>query len=189
MHVATRHPSSALLNNGDIDSLLAMLGTIACQRGIQVVSVCAFNLDQEKILFDQRVSGDVDLEGLRGGIRSLKTGTIEYSLLAAGSMGAGPFLDRLLTREDSRRADAVNFIGPQASRSLKLRRADLRAPASDQPLFYVRYAPGPGASLWTDAIRELVHARKGGLYDVRQPADFWRAWTAIESTLGLGSNK
>jgi hypothetical protein len=172
-----------------VDSLLAMLRAIAYQPGIRVISVRAFNLDQEKVLLDQAVTGDIDLQGLEDAIRSLRPGTIDYSLLAARSAGATPFLGDLLSRGDSERPDAVIILGPQAGRSTKFRKADLRGPATDRPLFYVRYAPSPVFNLWNDAIRDLVHARKGGLYDVRQPADFWRAWTAIQSTLGLGSNR
>jgi hypothetical protein len=189
MHIATRNPSSARLASADVDSLVAMLRAIAYQRGIQLISVCAFNLDQEKILFDQAVSGDLDVQGLENGIRSLKPGTIDYSLLMARSAGTGSFLGDLLARMDSQQPDALIILGPQANHSAKLQRGDLRAPAPDHPLFYLRYSPGPTFNLWNDAIRDLVHARKGGLYDVRQPADFWRAWTSIESTLGLGSSK
>lgn len=189
LHIATRNPSSALLDSADVDSLLVMVRAIAYQRGIRVISLCAFNLDQEKVLFDQRISGEVDLAGLQSGIRSFKPGTIDYSLLAARSSGTGPFLDELVARGNSQRPDAVIILGSQTSRSTKLRKIDLRGPATDRPLFYLRYAPSAGLNLWNDAIHDLVHAKKGGLYDVRQPADFWRAWTAIESTLGLGSNR
>ena len=189
LHISTRNPSSARLETADVDSLLAMLRAIAYQRGIHVISVCAFNLDQEKVLFDQAVTGEIDLQGLQNGIRSLRPGTIDYSLLAARSTGAGPFLGDLLSRGDSEQPDAVIILGPQASRSIKFKKAELRGPATEIPVFYLRYAPGPASSLWNDSIRDLVHARKGGMYDVRQPADFWRAWTAIESTLGLGLNK
>jgi len=189
LHIATRNPSSALLDPADVDSLLAMLRAIAYRHGIRVVSLCAFNLDQEKILFDQPMTGDLDLEGLQSGIRSLRPGAIDYSMLMKQSSGTGSFLGDLLSRRDSEQPDAVIVLGPQASRPAKLRKADLRAPAMNIPLFYLRYAPGPGLYLWNDAIRDAVHARKGGLYDIRQPADFWKAWTAIESTLGPGSNK
>ncbi|HKD10200.1 MAG TPA: hypothetical protein VKB79_30100 [Bryobacteraceae bacterium] len=190
MHIAARNPSSALLDHGDVDSLVAMLRAIAYHRGIQLISVCAFNLDQEKILFDRSISGDFEVEALENGIRSLKPGTIDYSLLMAQSAGASSFLGDVLARGDSQQPDAVIILGSQASRSIRSRRVDSRVP-TDRPLFYLRYAPGPvsNLNLWNDPIRDTVHARKGGLYDIHQPADFWRAWTAIESTLGLGPGK
>jgi hypothetical protein len=176
--------AAAILDPADTGALVSILRNVEREPRVGRVSVIAFNMQEQRIIFRQDGADQVDFPGLSKALKSLNLGTVELAHLVHKNSGT-EFLSGLITGElgdpkrDSEMPDAVIIAGPKVNLDDGVPRETLQEMNLNFPVFYMNYAVDPLASPWRDTIGNAVRTLKGAEYSVSRPRDVYFAWSEI----------
>ncbi len=185
INFAPQDEHSATLQPLDTNALLSILRSIAREPRIRKFSIVAFNMQEQRIVYRQEDSDQINFPALGEALNSLNLGTVDLKRLSQ-KHGDTDFLTSLLTQEVSNKdhPDAIIFAGPKVMLDDSLPQASLdRLATVDYPVFYMNFNLNPQANPWRDAIGNAVKHLKGYEYTISRPRDLWYAWSEIMSKI------
>jgi hypothetical protein len=175
------------LRPAEIGALVSILRAIARDPRVARISLIAFNLHEQRVLYRQREAPEIDFPALGRAVRSLNPGTVGLQHLAQKHEGI-QFLAELMAAEVGSRDDAPDAV-VFASPKLALEDA-IPADALKQlhgvkiPVFYMSYNSGPALNLSRDTIGSVVKYLKGMEFPIGHPRDLCLAWSEIMGRIG-----
>ncbi len=177
VNFAPLNSKSAVLQPVDLAALLSIVKSVSRDDRVGQISLVAFNVREQRVLYRQTAVDHVDYEAIGKAIDSLQQGTIRYSLLADKNSDTR-FLTNLITTEMSSESplDAMVFVGPKVLLD-ENPPVDLLSDAGhvEFPLFYVNYNLNPRENPWRDAIGSAVKYFRGAEFTVYRPRDLYQA--------------
>jgi len=182
INFAPQDATSAALQPEDTDALLALLRRVTRDPRIGKLSLVAFNMQEERVVYRQEGGVGIDFPALGEALRSLRLGAVALRILQ-DKKSDREFLTDLLTTEipgNPGPPDAVIIAGPKIQLGSAVPQ-DIFKELGDVafPVFYLSYALDPAASPWRDAIGNAVRALKGSEYPINKPRDVFFAWSEI----------
>jgi len=177
VNFAPQNKDAAVLQPIDTAALISILRAIDHDSRIQRVSLIAFNLQEQRILFRQDEAEHIDFPGLGKAMREIKPGVVDLGRLSQ-KHGETDFLSDLIEKElgSASKPDAVIFAGPKAMLQADVPQEDLRRIGDIEcPLFYMNYNLYPQEIPWSDSISHAVKYLKGTEYTISRPRDLWFA--------------
>lgn len=182
VNFAPQNSLSATLQPLDTNALVSILRSIARERRISRVSLVAFNMQEQRILYRQDDTPQIDFPALGEALHSLNLGTIDLKRLGQKHSDT-EFLTNLITheiKEDQAQPDAVIFAGPKVMLDDPVPEDMLKQLGDlNFPVFYMNYNLNPQAVPWRDAIGSAVKYLKGVEYTITRPRDVFFAWSEI----------
>jgi hypothetical protein len=182
INFAPQNSYSATLQPLDTNALLSILRSIAREPRIRKFSIVAFNMQEQRVVYRQENTDQINFPALGGALSSLNLGTVDLKRLSQ-KHGETEFLTSLLNQEMSNskdHPDAVIFAGPKVMLDDSVPQESLTQLADvDYPVFYMNFNLNPQANPWRDAIGNAVKHLKGYEYTISRPRDVWYAWTEI----------
>lgn len=186
VNFAPQNARSATLQPLDTNALISILRSIAREPRIQRFSIVAFNMQEQRVVYRQEGTGQINFPALGEALNSLNLGTVDLKRLSQ-KHGETEFLADLLTEEVNNtkdHPDAVIFAGPKVMLDDSLPQESLtRLEGIDYPVFYMNFNLNPQANPWRDAIGNAVKHLKGTEYTISRPRDLWFAWSEIMSRI------
>ncbi|HLM97869.1 MAG TPA: hypothetical protein VK335_01215 [Bryobacteraceae bacterium] len=185
VNFAPQNANSATLQPLDTNALISILRSIAREPRIRRFSIVAFNMQEQRIVYRQEDTDQINFPALGDALSSLNLGTVDLKRLSQ-KHGETEFLTGLLTEEVSNKdhPDAVIFAGPKVMLDDSLPQESLNQLATvDFPVFYMNFNLNPQANPWRDAIGNAVKHLKGYEYTISRPRDLWYAWSEIMSRI------
>ena len=171
-------PRDLRLRPYDVQNLVSILRAISREPLIGSFSLVAFNMQEERVLFEQRNAHRIDFPKLGETVEAIEGGMVNISQLEDED-SASRFLTGLLTKEMSDqdpRPDAVIILGPKLMLEKKVsKQVLLENPQVNSPVFYLIYNTDPYVYPWRDAISNVLKIYKGLEYTISLPKDFGRA--------------
>ena len=182
VHFAPQEPAAAMLAPDDVNALLSILRSMARDPLVAKLSLVVFNMPEQRVIFRQDETSDLDFPALGKAVRTLNLGRVDARLLAQKHSDAG-FLGDLLTKEiggNQNPADAVIMVGPRAGVEDSLPPDALKQLGEVKfPVFYMNCSLDPTVNPWHDAIDGAVRAAKGAVYTISRPRDVYFSWSEI----------
>jgi hypothetical protein len=182
INFAPQNSRSATLQPLDTNALLSILRSVAREPRIRKFSIVAFNMQEQRVVYRQENTEQINFPALGEALSSLNLGTVDLKRLSQ-KHGETEFLTNLLTEEMSNptnRPDAVIFAGPKVMLDESVSQDSLNRLANvDYPVFYMNFNLNPQANPWRDAIGSAVKHMKGTEYTISRPQDLWYAWKQI----------
>ena len=179
-------PSSALLDERDVASLVAALRHIRRDPRIETSSIIACSLEAQQILFQQDDSSRMDMQALGEALEGLKLGVVDAKRLAA-SDGPGQFATDLIREHlKKEKPDALVVLGRKPGWGTRVSRQALESLGNpDIPVFYLSYTEElqTGLSPSRDILSSIVKRLRGWEFQIRQPKDFFNAWSKVVSRI------
>jgi len=175
VNFAPQQANSAALQRTDTDALVSILKTIQRDPRVAHISLVAFNIGEERIVYRQEMAPNIDFAALGKALQTMKLGTVNFSNLEQ-KHGDADFLQSLITSEvgNTTHPDAVIFAGPKAMLSADVPQDSLRRIGDIEcPVFYMNYALDPRAVPWKDSISHAIRTFKGIEYTISRPRDLW----------------
>src|SRR5579883_93132 len=166
---------SATLQRMDTDALVSILKAIQRDSHIGKISLVAFNMSEERIVYRQGTADQIDFPALGKALEGMKLGTVSVSRLGE-RQGETNFLEGLIEKEvaSNGHPDAVIFAGPKAMLKNDVPQDDLRRIGDVEcPVFYMNYNLNPQAVPWKDSISHAIKAFRGTEYTISRPRDLW----------------
>jgi hypothetical protein len=178
----------SLLNPQYAAVLLSMLRSIVRETSISRLSLVAFNLRAQKILYQRDEVEQIDFATLGQVVQTPSAGTIDYRLLQ-DRQSQTHFVTHLLIDHLGGKAhsqDAIIIVGPKVSLERKLSLEMLRAGgAAPCPIFYLNYDPNPVEEPFADTIGSALKAyTAASKYNIVRPGDFGAAMSDMLLRLG-----
>jgi hypothetical protein len=176
--------AAAVMNSADTGALISILRNVEREPRVGRVSVIAFNMQEQRVIFRQDGAAQIDFPGLGRALKSLSLGTVDMAHLIHKNSDT-EFLSGLITGElrdskgNSAVPDAVIIAGPKVNLDDGVPREKLQELELSFPVFYINYALDPLASPWRDTIGNAVRTLKGAEYSVNRPRDVYFAWSEI----------
>ena len=170
-------PFSSKLRVWDRSFLLTTLSSVLEQIDYESVRVVAFNLDQQKEIFRDRLSGTAGFRRLNQAMQDLELGKVSYQILQRRE-GATELLTELAADEknDPNASDVVILLGPHTRYTEKIA-VHLLPPASpstarNPQFFYLEYIPSwlRGAE-FADNVEQVTKALGGKSFKIYSPSD------------------
>jgi hypothetical protein len=177
VNFAPQDKDAAVLKPIDTEALLSILKAIDHDSRIAHLSLVAFSLPEQRVIFRQEQASHIDFEGLGKALQDVKPGVVGLNRLSQ-KHGETDFLSFLLEKEvgNASKPDAVIFAGPKAMLNADVPQEDLRRIGDIEcPLFYMNYNLYPVAIPWKDSISHAVKYFKGTEYTISKPRDLWFA--------------
>ncbi len=164
----------------DMSALTSILRNISRDPMISKFSVVAFNMNEQRIVYRQDDSDQIDFPELGKALGSLKLGMIDYKKLSDPHSGSD-FLAAFIAGElRNNHSDAVIFAGPKVDLDDNGAMDNLKELSSvPYPVFYMNYNLAPQQNPWRDAIGSLVKRLRGYEYTISRPRDLWTSWSDI----------
>jgi len=182
VNFAPQDSLSATLQPLDTNALLSILRNIARDPHIARFSIVAFNMQEQRVIYRQEASTQIDFPALGEALRSLNLGTVDVKRLGQ-KHGDTEFLTSFLTQEivdPKEQPDAVIIAGPKVSTEGSLPQDAFRQAGDLKfPVFYMNYNLNPTVNPWRDAIGVAVKTLKGAEFTISRPRDLFFAWTDI----------
>jgi hypothetical protein len=168
----------------DTSALVSILRNISREPRIRKFSVVAFNMNEQRIVYREDNSDQIDFPKLGKALASLKFGMIDYKKLADPHSGTD-FLTRLVTTElGNNNSDAVVFAGPKVMLDENVPAESLKDLGSVSfPVFYMNYNLFPQQNPWRDPIGNVVKRLRGSEYTITRPRDLSTSWSDIMSRI------
>jgi len=168
----------------DTSALVSILRNISRDPRICKFSVVAFNLNEQRIVYREDNSSQIDFPRLGKALSSLKLGIVDYKKLA-DPHSEGAFLTKLIVDElGTNDADAVIFAGPKVALNENVPIDSLKELSSvSYPVFYMNYNLSPVENPWRDPIGNVVKHLRGSEYTITRPRDLWTSWSDIMSRI------
>jgi hypothetical protein len=188
VNFAPQNSKAATLQPLDMNALIAILRSIAREPRIGRFSIVAFNMQEQRVLYRQEASEQIDFPALGDALNSLKLGTVDLKRLSQ-KHGDTEFLSDLIAQEmksarDKDRPDALIFAGPKVMLEENVPQDTLKEIGQVEfPIFYMNYTFNPQLNPWRDAIGTTVKFFKGSEFTISRPPDLWHAWTEIMSRI------
>jgi hypothetical protein len=188
VNFAPQNSRAATLQPLDMNALIAILRSIAREPRIGRFSVVAFNMQEQRVLYRQEASEQIDFPALGDALNSLKLGTVDLKRLSQ-KHGDTEFLSDLISQEmkgakTKDRPDALIFAGPKVMLEENVPQDTLKEIGQVEfPVFYMNYTFNPQTNPWRDAIGTTVKFFKGSEFTISRPPDLWHAWTEIMSRI------
>ncbi len=185
VNFAPQNANSATLQPLDTNALISILRSIAREPRIRKFSIVAFNMQEQRIVYRQEGTDQINFPALGEALSSLNLGTVDLKRLSQ-KHGGTEFLTDLLTEEVSNKdhPDAVIFAGPKVMLDDSLPQESLnQLDHVDFPVFYMNFNLNPQSNPWRDAIGNAVKHLKGYEYTITRPRDLWYAWSEIMSRI------
>src|SRR5579864_2648537 len=186
INFAPQNSRSATLQPLDTNALISILRSVAREPRIRKFSIVAFNMQEQRVVYRQENSDQIDFPALGEALNSLNLGTVDLKRLSQ-KHGETEFLTNLLSKEmnnSKNHPDAVIFAGPKVMLDESVSQESLNRLADvDYPVFYMNYNLNPQANPWRDAIGNAVKHLKGYEYTISRPRDLWYAWSEIMSRI------
>lgn len=180
VNFAPQRFASATMQPLDVNALVSILRNISREPRIWKFSIVAFNMQEQRVLYRQDESEQIDFPALGDSLNSLKMGTVDYKQLGQKHSDVD-FLSNLITQEmNNSHADAVIFAGPKVMLNESVSQESLKQVENiNFPVFYMNYNLNPQANPWRDAIGNTVKKLRGYEYTISRPRDLWLAWSDI----------
>lgn len=184
VNFAPQRAKSATLQPLDTHALISILRNISREPRIVRFSVVAFNMQEQRILFRQEDTEQINFPALGDSLSSLNLGTVDLKRLVDKHGDTG-FLSKLISEELSNsKADAVIFASPKVMLEEEVSQDSLKQLENfTAPVFYMNYNLYPQANPWRDAIGVAVKRLKGFEYTISRPRDLSVAWSDIVSRI------
>jgi hypothetical protein len=191
LNLSPLKPQQSILKPIDRAVLLSILRGITLEPGVRHLSLVAFNLREQKVIYRQEDDDKIDFAALDQAAQSPTAGTISYRLLK-DPRSETHFVTKLLIDQLGARAsspDAIIIIGPKVTLEKKAPLDPLReGGAAACPIFYLNYNPNPFEEPWRDTIGSALKAYKGAMaYDIVMPRDLGVAMRDMLSRMGKRS--
>jgi hypothetical protein len=177
VNFAPQNKDAAVLQPIDTAALVSILKAIDHDSRIERVSLIAFNLQEQRILFRQDAAAHIDFPSLGKALHEVKPGVVDLGRLSQ-KHGETDFLSDLIEKElgSAAKPDGVIFAGPKAILQADVPQEDLRRIGDIEcPLFYMNYNLYPQDIPWRDSISHAVKYFKGTEYTISKPRDLWFA--------------
>jgi hypothetical protein len=182
VNFAPQDSLSATLQPIDTRALLSILRNMAREPRITRLSVVAFNMQEQRVIYRQESAAQIDFPALGEALRSLNLGTVDLKRLSQ-KHGDAEFLTSFITQEikdDKNRPDAVIIAGPKVTVEGSFPQDSLKEVSDLKfPVFYMNYNLNPQVNPWRDAIGSAVKTLKGAEFTISRPRDLFFAWTEI----------
>jgi hypothetical protein len=175
VNFAPQQANSASLQRTDTEALVSILKTIQRDPRVGHVSLVAFNIEENRIVYRQETASRIDFPALGKALQTMKLGTVNLQQLEQ-KHSETDFLQNLITTEvgASGHPDAVIFAGPKAMLTADVPQDSLRRIGDiDCPVFYMNYTLNPLAVPWKDSISHAIRTFKGTEYNISRPRDLW----------------
>ncbi len=185
VNFAPQKANAAIMQPVDTNALVSILRSISREPRIGKFSIVAFNLQEQRVIYRQDKSDQINFPALGDALGSLNLGTVDLKRLSQ-KHGESEFLTKLITDEmtTADKPDALIFAGPKALVDQTLPQQSLREVDSPEyPVFYMNYNFNPQTNPWRDAIGNAVKFFKGQEYTISRPRDLWYAWRDIMSRI------
>ena len=169
-------PEESVLKPHVVTALFSMLSSITHEARVGHVTLIAFNLREQKIIYQQEKADRIDLAALAKAVQSPTAGTIDYRLLK-DPRSETRFVTKLLTDQLGTQAespDAIIIAGAKIALDRKVPLKSLKAGGAAMcPTFYLNYNPNPIEEPWSDTIGSALKAHKMALtYNIARPRDW-----------------
>jgi hypothetical protein len=184
VNFAPQKASSATLRPLDTSALVSILRNISREPRICKFSIVAFNMTEQRVLYRQDNTDQIDFPALGNAVQSIATGRVDYKKLSVKNSETD-FLATLLQNELRKdEPDAVILAGPKVMLDESVP-ADSLKPLENinYPVFYMNYNLEPQRNPWRDAIGNAVKKLRGYEYTISRPKDLWSAWSDIMSRI------
>ena len=187
---------SAALQPIDTNALVSILRNVAREPRIGKFSVVAFNMQEQRVIYRQDASPQIDFPALGEALHSVNLGTVDFKRLGQKHADS-EFLTNLIRREmkdGQETPDAVIIAGPKVMLDDSLPQEPLKQIADVSfPVFYMNYNVNPQGIPWRDAIGVAVKHLKGAEFTISRPRDLFVVWTEImgrivKSKVGKGGS-
>jgi hypothetical protein len=158
----------------DTSALVTMLRRVSRDPHVGRISLVAFNIQEQRVLFRQPEADRIDFPALGQAIQNVVPGVVDAKLLV-NKRGEVEFLTDLIKSEMAgpEKPDALIFAGPkymvEGSPEDELKAAE----SAKYPLFYLNFNVSPAAFPWRDAMGRAVRALGGREYAITRPRDLW----------------
>ena len=167
-------PRDVRLRSYDLRNLISILRAISREPGFGAFGLTAFNMQQERVIFEQDAVSRIDFPGLGEAVETIEGGMVDLTQLSDDNSGPR-FLASLLERHLGPRQsapDAVIILGPKLvlERRVSVER-HAGAGGARIPVFYFIYDATPSAYPWRDAISNALKPRKALEYAITFPKD------------------
>jgi hypothetical protein len=164
----------------DTSALVSILRNISREPKIHKFSLVAFNMNEQRVVYREDNSDQIDFPKLGKALGSLKFGMVDYKKLADPHSGTD-FLTKLVMDElGNNNADAVVFAGPKVMLEDNVPAESLKDLASVPfPVFYLNYNLSPMQNPWRDPIGNVVKRLRGSEYTISRPRDLSTSWSDI----------
>jgi len=175
VNFAPQDSTSPTLQRSDTEALVSILKTIQRDTHVNRLSLVAFNIGENRVVYRQDTADRIDFPALGKALQSMKLGTVNVAKLGE-KHSETDFLQGLIETEVANNAhpDAVIFAGPKAMLSADVPQEDLRRIGDIEcPVFYMNYNLNPQAVPWKDSISHAIRAFKGTEYTISRPRDLW----------------
>jgi len=180
VNFAPQDSGSATLQPLDVNALISILRNIGRDPRIGKFSVVAYNMQEQRVIYQQQDASQIDFPGLGKALNSLNLGTVNLKRLSQ-KHGDTEFLANLITKElKDEKPDAVIFAGPKVMLEEGLSQDTLKQLSDVKlPVFYMNYNLNPQVNPWRDAIGNAVKYLKGLEFTITRPRDVFFSWTEI----------
>jgi len=188
LNLSPLKPLQSILRPIDRAVLLSILRSITREPGVSRLTLVAFNLREQRIIYRQEDDDKIDFAALDQAAQSPTAGTINYRLLQ-DPRSETHFVTKLLTDQLGARTsspDAIIIVGPKVTLEKKVPLEPLKERgAAPCPIFYLNYNPNPLEEPWRDTIGSALKAYKGAVaYNILMPRDLGAAMRDMLSRIG-----
>ena len=174
-------PKSLSLRAWDRAFLLNSLSSLLRTLHPDSVRLTAFNLDQQRQVFQEENFTRHSFRKLFRSLQDLELGSVSYRNLRRG--GWSEMLANLLNTGARREnpPEAIIFLGPSARILDKLPKEMLSSSCENNgpPIFYFKFSATPGNE-FPDAIHHLTNACHGTVFTLHNAGDFAEAITKVQ---------
>jgi hypothetical protein len=183
LNLSPARENESLLDPQCANVLVSMLRSIVHEPDVRRVSLVAFNMRAQKIVYRLENAAMVDFTALGKVLGRPDAGTIDYHLLLDRKAEAH-FVTRLLIDELGRRTspeDAIVILGPKVTLERSASRDLLKqGGVASCPIFYLNYTPDPFEEPLPDTIASALKAYStASKFDIVEPHDFGAAMREI----------
>lgn len=167
-------PRNVRLRSYDLQNLIAILRAISREPTFGTFDLTAFNMQQERIIFEQDAFPRIDFPTLGRAVKTIEGGTVDLARLSDENSGAR-FLGSLLKRSFNLQNSvpgAVVILGPKLvlEQHVSLGQPD-KGQGSSVPAFHFIYDSTPSAYPWRDAISNALKSHNVLEYGITFPKD------------------
>jgi len=184
INFAPQQGNAASMQPIDMSALVSILRNISREPRIYKFSIVAFNMNDQRVVYRQDDSDQIDFPKLGKSLASLKLGMVDYKKLSDPHSGSD-FLTKLVVAElGNNNADAVIFAGPKVGFNDSIPADSLKELTNvAYPVFYLNYNLSPTLNPWRDPIGNIVKRLRGYEYTITRPRDLWTSWSDVMSRI------
>lgn len=181
LDAAPLFPKELSLRAWDRAFLMNSLSSLLRTLHPDAVRVSAFNLDQQKQIFEEENFTRHSFRKLFHSLQQLELGSVSYRNMREG--GWSELLTNLISTRTKRDnpPEAIIFLGPSARILDKLPRETLSSSCESggAPIFYFKFSATPGNE-FPDAIHHLTNACHGTVFTLHNAGDFAEAINKVQ---------